>query len=65
MKDLGFENLGFLNLSIVYLSFAATAMFAAPINNKLGTKWTLVISGLTYAFWIGMFLVPVYKYEKM
>ena len=66
MKDLGYKNLGFVNISILYLSLAFASMFAAvPINQKLGTKWTLVCSALTYALWIGMFLVPVNKYEKI
>ena len=40
-------------------------MISAPINKKLGTRLTLVLGGLSYAFWIGMFLLPIYKYEKM
>lgn len=65
MKDLGFSNLGFINISLVYLSFATTAMLSVPVNRKLGTKWTLVASGMAYALWIGIFLIPCYKYEKL
>ena len=65
MKELGYSNLGFINISLIYLSFATTAMLSVPINKKLGTKWTLVLSGLTYALWIAIFLIPCYKYEKI
>ena len=39
-------------------------MFAAPFNKRLGTKVTLIFSGLTYALWIAMFLVPTYRSEN-
>ena len=64
LKDLGFKNLGFVNISLIYLSFAVTAMFAAPINKRLGTRKTLILSGLAYALWIAMFLVPTYRSEN-
>ena len=65
MKELGFSNLGFIMLSLSYLFFCTTAMFAAPINKKLGTKWTLVISSLAYVCIIASFIIPCYKFEKL
>jgi MFS family permease len=58
MKDLGFGNLGLINIAIVYLSFALTSVLASFINKKLGTRWTLVLSALTYATWIAGFILP-------
>lgn len=64
MKDLGFGNLGFINLTIVYLTFSINSVFAIKINKKLGTKRTLVASAMTYAMWIGCFILPAYRYEN-
>ena len=63
MNDLGYGNLGLINIAIVYLSFALTSILASSINKKLGTKWTLVASALTYAFWVSAFLLPARKYD--
>ena len=65
LQDLGYQNLGFLNLAIVYLSFSITSVFAASINRRFGTKRTLFFSGLTYAVWIGGFLMPAYQSESL
>ena len=62
LKDLGFESLGLLSISIIYLAFSLNAMIATKIIKKLGTRLTLCFSGLSYSFWIGSFLVPAYKY---
>jgi hypothetical protein len=64
MSDLGFSNLGFINITIVYLCFALSSMIAIPINRKLGSRLTLCLSGLTYGIWILGFLLPAYKYEQ-
>ena len=65
MRDLGFENLGFLNIAIVYLFFSLSSMFAIPVNRFLGARLTLCLSGLTYALWIAGFLLPAYKFESI
>ena len=65
MKDLGFSNLGFISITLIYLTFSVASAFAIPINKKLGTKWTLILSALAYASYIAAYLFPVYKSEKM
>ena len=65
MKDLGFSNIGFLSIALIYLSFAITSLFAAPINRALGTRWTLFLSALTYTIYIASFLLPVVKVQRM
>ena len=63
MKDLGFSNLGFINIALLYLFFAIMSMFAIPLNRYLGSRLTLCLSGFTYAIWIAGFLLPAYKFE--
>ena len=63
MKDLGFGSLGFVNIAVVYLSFALTSLLASSINRKLGTRLTLLLSALTYAIWIAGFLLPAKRFE--
>ena len=64
IKDLGFENLGFLSIALIYGVFAITSLFSAPINRYFGTKWTLVFSSFTYVLYIMSFLLPCYRFEK-
>ena len=64
MKDLGFENLGFINLAVIYLCFCLGSSYSAKITDKLGEKKTLIFSALAYSLWICCFLFPVYKYEQ-
>jgi len=64
MAELGYSNLGFINLTIVYCGFAFASILAGPINKKFGTRMTCFASGMTYALWIAAFLLPAYKFEK-
>ena len=64
MKDLGFQNLGFINVAIIYLSFSFASMLAVKIQKALGTRLTLTVSALAYTFWIACFLFPAYKFEE-
>ena len=52
-------------MAVIYIAFAFNAAAATKILNKLGMRLTLCISGLSYSFFIGSFLVPLYKYEKI
>ncbi|KAJ2931181.1 hypothetical protein H1R20_g5910, partial [Candolleomyces eurysporus] len=42
--------------SAVYATFAASAFFAGSINNKLGSKLTLLLGTIGYALYIGSYL---------
>ena len=64
MNELGFKKLGFINLTILYLSFLIASPLAVSINQYLGAKLTLFLACLTYVIWIGSFILPAYKYEK-
>ena len=41
MKDLGFDNLGFINVAVCYFSFSINALFAVKVVKVLGTRRTL------------------------
>ena len=58
MSDLGFENLGFLNLAIIYFVFSIASMFGGKVQDRLGNKYTLFLCSLTYAMWIAGFIIP-------
>ena len=64
MKQLGFQNLGYINLTVLYLTFAIMSLFAVPITIKFGTSTTLVLSAFTYAVWVAAFVLPAYKFEN-
>ena len=63
MNDLGYGNLGLLNIAIIYFTFAWAAMVAVPINKALGTRFTFVFSCMCYLFWIAGFMLPAFKHE--
>ena len=64
MQELGYGNLGFINLAIIYLCFGLSAMIAIPINRKLGHRLTLSLSSSIYALWAFVFMLPAYKYQN-
>jgi len=64
MFELGYENLGFINLALIYFMFCTTALLATPINRKLGHKWTLILAAATYAIWEASFIMVAYKFEN-
>jgi len=63
MQDLGFDNLGFTNIALIYLMFSLNSFFVEPIMNKIGIKRTLCFSALTYALWEASFMLPAYRHE--
>ena len=65
LKDLGFENIGFLSIALIYLAFGFASLVAVPINRAIGAKLTLFLSALTYVIYIASTLLPVLKFERM
>jgi len=63
MDELGYSNLGFINLAIIYLGFALSSTIAAKIESKLGSKWTCFIGSFMYALWAASFILPAQEYE--
>lgn len=64
LKDLGYNNLGFINLSTINIVFAISSLFAAPIIKKFGALKVLFFSSLSYPIWIFTFLAPAWKYDN-
>jgi hypothetical protein len=65
MKDLGFGNLGYTSIAIIYLVFSFTSSISIAINKKLGTKLTIFFSSCLYTIYIASYLFPAYKAEKV
>ena len=65
MIDLGFSNLGFLNLALIYGAFSLSASVVQPIMEKLGVKLTLCLAATTYAVWELSFYLPSYRHEEL
>lgn len=42
--------------SALYSTFAITAFFAGSINNKIGSRWTLLLGSTGYSLYIGSYL---------
>ena len=63
VKDLGFKNLGFVCIAVIYLVFTVSASFAPRIVKKLGDRTTLILSSLCYVFYAVSFIFPVYRFE--
>ena len=64
MKELGYGNIGFINLAIIYCSFCIFSLSAVVINRKLGHRLTLFLSSSLYSIWAFVFMLPAYKYQN-
>lgn len=62
--DLGFQNLGYLSVAVVYLTFSLGSLGTTRIIKWLGVRKTLCFGGLAYSFWAASFLVPSLKRER-
>ncbi len=63
LKEDGLGSLGFVNLAVLYCIFGLTSFFSAPIVNKVGTRFSLVLGGFCYFFWVLCFLCPAYYHK--
>ena len=64
MREAGFGNLGFYNLSILYLTVSISSFFSTPIVNKMGIRISLFVGTMCYVFWTISFLCPSMYNEK-
>ena len=46
------------------MTFGIFSFLAAPIVHKLGDKLSLVMGSLTYTFYVGCMILPVYSSEN-
>ena len=57
LDELGFGDLGFYSLGVLYFSFAICCFFATPIVNRCGERFALVLGSLCYAPYIAGFIL--------
>ena len=57
LEDLGFGNLGFLSLSILYFACSISCFVATPIVNKCGERFTMTVGALCYTFYTASFIL--------
>ena len=65
MKTDNLGELGFYSMAVLYLVFAFASFFSSAIVGKLGTKWSLIVGGLCYFFWVFCFILPAFYSENM
>jgi len=58
MDELGFGDLGFYSLSVLYFTFAFSCFIATPIVNKCGERFSMTAGALCYWLYISSFLLP-------
>ena len=57
LEELGFGDLGFYSLGVLYFSFAIFCFIATPIVNKCGERFALVLGSLCYAPYAAGFIL--------
>ena len=61
LNQLGFGNLGFVSLAVLYFTFAFCSFFATSIVNHLGERAAMFIGAICYTAYIATFLLPSAK----
>lgn len=64
MNDLGYGNIGFINVATIHMAFTIGSLFASIINRTLGHKFTFFVASVMYALWAFAFMLPGYKHEN-
>ena len=57
LDDLGFGNLGFFSLAVLYFSFAFSCFVATPIVNKCGERFSMTVGALCYTMYLACFIL--------
>ena len=57
LDSLGFGNLGYYSLTVLYLVYAFASLIATPIVIKCGERLSLTLGSLCYAAYIGSFML--------
>lgn len=61
MIDLGFKNLGFLNVALIYFFFSISSYYSDSIIKRVGYKVSLVVPAVIYCLWITTFIIPALR----
>lgn len=60
MKDFGYGELGFYNLSVLFLVYGIGSFFSTATINKMGIKFGLVLGGIFKSLWVLACVIPAY-----
>jgi MFS family permease len=63
MQDFGYDDLGFISQSCLFMSFSVTSLFCSSIVGKLGSKYSLVLAAVLRVVWQISFLIPATRYD--
>ena len=55
LEDLGFGDLGFYSLGVLYFAFAFSCFVATPIVNRCGERISMTVGSMCYTLYIGSF----------
>lgn len=65
MKELGFDDLGFISYAFLYLSWTFVSIFCSHIISKIGSRWSLVLCALLRTIWEASFLIPAMRERRI
>ena len=57
LVDLGFGDLGFYSLGVLYFAFSFSCFIATPIVNKCGERISMTLGALCYTLYIASFIL--------
>ena len=57
LDDMGFGNLGFYSLGLLYFVFALSSFIATPIVNKCGERFSATLGAFFYALYMASFML--------
>ena len=58
LREQGYNDLGLINLIIVYGGCALSSLYAVPAMSRVGARCCIVVSALVYAMWMFAMVVP-------
>ena len=58
LKNLGFDNLGFISLALLYLTFAICSFLSSKVVNSWGERISMFVGSACYTLYIASFLLP-------
>ena len=57
LDDLGFGNLGFYSLGLLYFTFSFSCFVATPIVNKCGERIAMTLGAMCYTLYTASFIL--------
>jgi len=57
LDDLGFGNMGFYSLAVLYFAFSFSCFVATPIVNKCGERFAMTVGAMCYTLYTACFIL--------